>query len=332
MFSRTFSSFFGVCLALFLAVPVQAQILSVTGAMTVAPIPNDISTDQFESNTLTYIFAEKQNVLLTADLRVNRALPANFNGLQVADTVIPAGTLVSSYYIHQDIIGVGSIRLEGSVTFAQPILGLIYQYGYMASDPILSSAGTVYGIDRQLEEPDTISWAGNTLTTSWNTTTGSDNMRVIIAALVNVSGRITLQSVVNSIQQIAFTFRPTSGSSFTRTILLNTDGSYSLSNLPAGNYTVSIKGAKWLRKNISVNASIGNVTNANSVLLAGDTNNDNFADVADLLFIINHYNQQKNTPVNNSNYLEAADFNCDDVNDVADLLLIIGNYNKHGDS
>ena len=87
-----------------------------------------------------------------------------------------------------------------------------------------------------------------------------------------------------------------------------------------------------MRKNITVDARLGNVTNANATLRAGDANNDNVVDVTDLLLIINHYNQQKNIPANNSNYLEAADFNCDDVNDVADLLLVISNYNKQGDS
>ena len=149
-------------------------------------------------------------------------------------------------------------------------------------------------------------------------------------APVTVSGVIFLQSVVHSVQPLIFTFRPAMGSSFTRTATLDQNGSYSLRDIPPDTYTVSIKGGRWLRKNITVDARTGNVTNANAVLFAGDANNDNAVDVADLILIINHYNQQKNTPANNSNYLEAADFDCDDVNDVNDLLLVIGNYNKQG--
>ncbi len=330
MFFRTLGGIIGIATALLLVTSVQAQILSVTGSMTVLPMPQDISTDQFESNTHTYVFAEKQNVVLPTDLKVNRASPASFNGIQVADTTLPTGTLVSSYYIHQDIIGIGPIRLDGSVTFAQPILGLIYQSGYIASDPILGATGTLYGYgtDRQLEEPDTVSWVGNTLTISWNTTTARDNMRVIIAAGVTISGRIALQSCVNSVQPIEFTFRPTAGSVFTRTVTLNATGAYTLSNIPFGEYSVSVKGAKWLRKTISVNANTGDVTNANATLLAGDANNDNFADISDLLLLIGHYNQV--SP--NAGFSDAADFNCDGVNDISDLLLLIGNYNKQGDS
>ncbi len=131
-------------------------------------------------------------------------------------------------------------------------------------------------------------------------------------------------------QTVDFTFRPTTGTSFTRTATLNVSGSfgnYSLAGILIGTYTVSIKGAKWLRKNIAVDARTGNVTNANATLLAGDANNDNAADISDLLLLIAHYNQV--SP--NAGYSDAADFNCDGVDDIADLLLLVANYTKQGD-
>ena len=96
--------------------------------------------------------------------------------------------------------------------------------------------------------------------------------------------------------------------------------------MPAGEYTVSLKGEKWLRKNITVDTTNGSVSSANATLLAGDANNDNAVDVADLLQIINHYNKIST----DTEFLDAADFNCDGADDVADLLLVIANYNKQG--
>ena len=146
---------------------------------------------------------------------------------------------------------------------------------------------------------------------------------------VTVSGTVTLQGSLNFVQPVDFTFRTTFGTAFTRVATLNAAGGYSLADVPAGEYTLSIKGAKWLRKNLSVNAA-GNVNNVNAQLFAGDANNDNAVDVSDLLLIINHYNQtQANNP---SGYLEGTDFNSDGANDVTDLLLVIGNYNHQGDS
>ncbi len=145
---------------------------------------------------------------------------------------------------------------------------------------------------------------------------------------VSVGGIIALQGTQNAVQPITFTFHPTTGSAFTRYATLNFAGSYTVDNIPSGQYIVSIKGAKWLRKNISVDVRLANITNANATLLAGDANNDNFADIADLLLLIAHYNQA--SP--NAGYSDAADFNCDGVDDIADLLLLIGNYNKQGDS
>ena len=151
-----------------------------------------------------------------------------------------------------------------------------------------------------------------------------------VAESTTVSGTIALQSSANEAQLINFTFRPVTGSTFTRNAVLTTTGVYSLADIPSGEYIVSVKGAKWLRKNITVDARLGSVINANAALLAGDANNDNAVDVADLLLVINHYNQ---TQANNPNgYLEGADFNGDGVNDVTDLLTVIGNYNKQGDS
>ncbi len=157
---------------------------------------------------------------------------------------------------------------------------------------------------------------------------GVFNFQISFVHPPSVGGIIALQGTENSVQPLDFTFRPITGSAFTRTIMLNFAGGYSINDIPPDMYTVSIKGAKWLRKNITVDTRNGNVTDANARLLAGDANNDNACDITDLLLLIAHYNQV--SP--NAGFLDTADFNCDGVNDITDLLLLVANYNKMGNS
>ncbi len=143
-----------------------------------------------------------------------------------------------------------------------------------------------------------------------------------------VSGTITLQDAVTNAVPLTFTFRPTSGTAFDKTVTPAANGTYTINSVPVGNYQVSIKGSRWLRKNVTANLTAGNVSNLNATLKGGDANNDNYVDISDLLILIAHYN--KVSP--NAGYLDAADFNNDGINDITDLLLLIGNYNQQGDS
>ena len=148
---------------------------------------------------------------------------------------------------------------------------------------------------------------------------------------VVVSGTLTLQSIASGApsQPIDFVFRPTDNTGgFTQTINVAPNGAFSLPNIPKKQYTVHIKGSRYLAKNVTVNATGGNVSGVSALLKAGDSNNDNVADVTDLLAIINHYNKKQG----NSGYLDTCDFNLDGADDVTDLLLIINNYNQKGDN
>lgn len=158
---------------------------------------------------------------------------------------------------------------------------------------------------------------------------GATSPQIVSSAVdTTVSGIVALQSTQNAVQPIEFMFSPATGSDFNRTATLTAGGAYTVTGVPFGEYTVSVKGAKWLRKNITVDARTGDVTNANAFLLAGDANNDNFADIGDLLLLIAAYN--KVSPA--TGFSEASDFNCDGGNDISDLLLLVANYNKQGDS
>jgi hypothetical protein len=142
-----------------------------------------------------------------------------------------------------------------------------------------------------------------------------------------VSGTIILEDVVNSVQTVTMNFRPTDGSAaFNRTVTLNAAGNYSLGSIPARQYVVRVKGAKWLAQTMNVDASSGNVVGANLLLPAADCNDDNMGDITDLLLLIAAFN----TSSGGSGYSAACDLNCDNSVNITDMLLLIGNFNRAG--
>jgi probable HAF family extracellular repeat protein len=144
--------------------------------------------------------------------------------------------------------------------------------------------------------------------------------------MTTVSGAVTLQGCTNNAQPIVFEFRNTSGQIFARNATTAANGNFSFTDIPRGNYTVWAKGARWLANTVTFDATAGAVSGVTVTLKGGDATGNNVVDIADLLLLINHYNQH--SP--NTGYLAAADFNNDGANDIADLLILIGNYNQSG--
>ena len=120
----------------------------------------------------------------------------------------------------------------------------------------------------------------------------------------------------------------------TQTIFPASNGTFSVSTWTNPSFVAftSAKAPTWLRQRAAFTLPGDPLVTPNLTfdLLNGDSNNDNFVDVTDLLAIINSYNQKKNFPANNPNYRPEADFNKDGADDVADLLIVINNYNKQG--
>jgi hypothetical protein len=143
-----------------------------------------------------------------------------------------------------------------------------------------------------------------------------------------VSGKITLNGAVNSALPINFEFRPTDGSaSFTRTVTLAADGSFSITNIPANSYTVHIKGDRWLATNVAVDVSNGDANNVAAALRPGDINNDNKVGILDLGLLADAYFATPASPKWNP----AADLNNDLIVDIVDLGLLADDYLESGD-
>ncbi len=149
-------------------------------------------------------------------------------------------------------------------------------------------------------------------------------------APVALSGTVALEGCANLAQTLALTFRPTDGSApFTRSILLDASGGFSLPDVPRKNYQINIKGALWLAQNVALDATNSSAITLPYPLRAGDSNNDNSVDSSDFTALIGAFNSAVNVP--GSGYDPAADFNCDGSVDSSDFTLLIGNFNAVGD-
>ena len=149
--------------------------------------------------------------------------------------------------------------------------------------------------------------------------------------LVAVSGKITLQSYITNAQPITFQFRPTSGlPSFAFLQTPAADGTYTISTVPPGNYSLLVKGSKWLAKSALVVVGAGGQSGVNFTLPGGDADNNNVIDIGDFGILVNAYNGDRN--ITNSGYDARADFNGDGVIDIADFGILVNNYDAAGDN
>jgi hypothetical protein len=136
-----------------------------------------------------------------------------------------------------------------------------------------------------------------------------------------ISGTVALEQVSSAGRTLTVTLTPAGCDPvINRTVTLDANGAFMLTDIRRGYYTVRVKAA-------GADTTNGDVSGITVTLRGGDANGDNMVDITDLLLLIAHYNQ--NAPA--AEYLEACDFNEDGSNDISDLLALIGNYNQMGD-
>lgn len=130
-----------------------------------ADIPTDVSEGALESDTVTFIFPEQQQVALTADLIVRAWTDGtNMNANDSTSTVIPAGTVVCSWFVHHDPVGHGnwtpSIDFGDTTMLGQTITradlqatdalrrdGVTYTYGNLGGGDQRTIEGTMISLD-----------------------------------------------------------------------------------------------------------------------------------------------------------------------------------------
>ena len=130
-----------------LSTGVWASITSVSGQMTLIAPPPSVEFHELESDTTQFAFNERQCVLLGSDLKVNISTPGTFDDTtDFTNAVIPAGTMVSSHFVHADKIGHTSppIELEGTIKTDTNVLGIIIRKALLDASDFLGAIGTVY--------------------------------------------------------------------------------------------------------------------------------------------------------------------------------------------
>jgi hypothetical protein len=187
----------GVCVALLVTCATftaNADLISQTGTISViAPPASVVVNSGLESDTVAFFFTERKDLVLPGGVLVNITSPGTYNSnASLTPGSIAAGTLVDSYYLHNDLVGspTTTITHGGSVTFDTNILGVIVlDAQFAASNGTLGHPGTLYsssGQGLELGAPDTVtlSITGRTLSYSVGTSNVADDVRIITAGSV----------------------------------------------------------------------------------------------------------------------------------------------------
>ena len=165
---------------------------------------------------------------------------------------------------------------------------------------------------------------------------GGNRAHALLSATptVSVSGVVTLEGPALPYRPhtLSFQFRPVGGgAAFLRSVALNPDGAFTLSNIPPNRYNLWMKSAKWLASVVAVDASGGSASGVTALLRACDTNNDNLVDATDFGLFVGTFGDiyDQTSPSAPSDDL-ACDFNEDGSVDATDFGLFVSNYGQSG--
>jgi alpha-tubulin suppressor-like RCC1 family protein len=101
---------------------------------------------------------------------------------------------------------------------------------------------------------------------------------------------------------------------------------FHLTNLPRRDYTLRVRGTKWLQFTIPAPLSTDDDFHVDPQLIPGDINGDNKIDLNDLGLLADAFNTTVSSPRWNPN----ADLNCDYQVNIKDLGLLADYFNMHG--
>jgi len=119
--------------------------------------PGHVCVGSLESNDTVFAIPERKNVVLSADLSVAATVPGRYERFD-GKYPVRKGTRVDSYLLHADRVGwfdadsivkpsPENLVYEGSIRFAQPIVGVIANKGMLqTTDAELGLPGQYYTI------------------------------------------------------------------------------------------------------------------------------------------------------------------------------------------
>lgn len=155
------------------------------GSFQLISAPATLGNNAFDDDNVR-AFDEVQNLTLTASLIMDFPSP------DLSSNVLGAGSIVSSHYVIYDPAATQTV--EGTVTFDEPVLGIITSnLRFNDTDILLGNPATSYTIGNQeLESSDTVMISGNTIEFSLIAISPGDAIRVITGvnpeAGINVCG------------------------------------------------------------------------------------------------------------------------------------------------
>jgi hypothetical protein len=131
-----------------LASTANATIVATSGqAVKIAPPPS-VQLGALESDTTIHTFDEQQCVTLANDVNVDITAPGTYDAsAELTPGVIPAGTRVSSHFIHIDS-KTGKrgnpITYDGAITVDSNVLGIALSGATLTGTDVLGAPGTAY--------------------------------------------------------------------------------------------------------------------------------------------------------------------------------------------
>lgn len=159
--------------------------------------PTSLQVGALESNEFILLLEERKNVLAPRALPVNLSLPGRYDQFRGKGNKLRQKIRVDSYLMHFDALTtslkLSHLRLDGSVTFPRPIVGVIAAGPLLASSDsvfgnteVLQSEGRSRGLDRGAKggHPDvvTLSEDRRTLHVSFSVGGSCDQLRILIEA------------------------------------------------------------------------------------------------------------------------------------------------------
>ena len=131
----------------------HAEVVSSSGDVERVPPPRSVAVGATESDTHIRLFKEREDVQLASDLAVDATEPGTYLGTSRPGGVIPAGTRVSSYFLHADQDGTtGSADLTATVVFGRRVLGLVYGARLVPTTSVLGAPNTTYPANAEAYE------------------------------------------------------------------------------------------------------------------------------------------------------------------------------------
>lgn len=132
-----------------LASPAHATITATAGQTVKIAAPPSVAPGALESNTQIFAFDERQSVTLKSPLAVDVTQPGRVHSdSDLTPGTIPAGTRVSSHFLHADPVGSpapqGSPVWNGTATFDNTIVGIVVLDSTLDNSDGLGAVGTIY--------------------------------------------------------------------------------------------------------------------------------------------------------------------------------------------